>query len=140
MDKIKGFFANRHVCGVLFLVLWFLLWGGIFFVGNVLESILLFLLLYNIVYPIATIAGCFVFAKKTGVVLYVPIVMILSSIGFYAFTELMRYANPNVIMITVVTVFFATGIGNVFFDGNSKPKKNEKKSEKEKKYKSIIDD
>lgn len=113
MDKLRNFFKNKYAAAGVVLFAWLLLWGAVFFVGAILENILLFILLYNLVYPVATLFGCYAFAKKNGIVVFMPTAMITAAICFFAFTGLIRYAMPNVIVITLVTVFFGTGIGNV---------------------------
>ncbi len=119
-EKIKAFLKSRYALAGYVLAGWLLLWGLIFFVGNVLESLLLFILLYNLVYPVATTLGCYQFAKKKGIVLYMPITMGVVSVVLYAATELVKFALPNAIVITIVTVFFGTGFGNIMHGSDDK--------------------
>lgn len=138
MNGLKKLFENRHLSAVIFFLLWLgVLGGGIFLAGNVFESIPFFIIMYNMIFPIATAVGCFVFAKRHGIVYYLPVAMTSVSVLGFVFTELLKFAIPNVIAVTVITSFFGFGVGNVFYGGNSGG--NNKKT-KEKKYRSIVDD
>lgn len=123
MDKLKIFFKNKYACAGLLLAGWFLMLGLIFIAGNLLESLLLFILLYNLVFPVATLVGCYAFAKKKGVVLYMPIAMIVTSIVLFAATELVKFALPNAIVITIVATVFGTGFGNIMHGSDDKKEK-----------------
>lgn len=112
-EKIKAFLKSRNAIAGYVLAGWLALWGLIFVVGNILESLLLFILLYNLVYPVATLVSCYVFAKKKGVVLYMPIGMAVVSVVLYVATELVKFALPNAIVITIIAVLFGTGFGNI---------------------------
>lgn len=114
MKSFKKIFSNKCVFAGLILAEWLALWGIIFIVGNLLENLLLFILFYNVIYPIFTAFVCFVFAKRNGVVYFLPTSMGIVSILFYRLTELVKFALPNAIVTTLVCVIFATGIGNVF--------------------------
>lgn len=137
MKKPEIFFQNKYYAAAAVFLLWLvILGGGIFTAGEIFESVALFILLYNLVYPVATAAVCYVFAKKKGLVVFLPAAMTASAAAAFAFTELMRYAEPNPIVMTLIAVFFGSGIGNVMHgDGGKKPKDKNKD-----KYKNILDD
>lgn len=113
MDKLKKFFSNKHAMAVAVFLMWLMVWGIIFFVGNYLENILLFILFYNMIYPIATVALCYICAKKNGVVYYLPVSMGVVAGVLYFATELVKYALPNALVLTLVCVIFSSGIGNI---------------------------
>lgn len=122
-EKIKAFFISKYAFGGYMLAGWLLLWGVIFLVGHFLESLPLFLLFYNLVYPVLTVLGCYYIAKKSGIVWYMLVTMNVVAILLFAATELMRYAQPNCIVFTMITTFFATGIGNVMHGSDDKKEK-----------------
>lgn len=113
---------NKNVAAGIILAGWIIVWVMIFIVGNTLESLLLFILFYNLVYPAYTAVGCYLLAKKKGIVWYVPITMNIVTILFFVATELVKFALPNAIVVTIVTTFFATGIGKVMYGNDNKKK------------------
>ena len=118
-EKLKAFLKSRNAVAGYVLAGWLALWGLIFVVGNILESLLLFILLYNLVYPVATVFCCYAFSKKNGIVWFMPVAMVV----LYVATELVKFALPNAIVMTIVTVFFGTGFGNIMHGNNDKKRK-----------------
>ena len=122
-EKLKAFLKSRNAVAGYVLAGWLSLWGLIFVVGNILESLLLFILLYNLVYPVATVFCCYAFSKKNGIVWFMPVAMAVISVVLYVATELVKFALPNAIVMTIVTVFFGTGFGNIMHGNNEKKRK-----------------
>lgn len=122
-EKIRDFLKGKYAVAGYLLAGWLALWGIIFLVGNLLESVILFLFFYNLIYPVATLVGCYMLAKKKGVVLYMPIAMVLVSVVLFFATELVKFAMPNAIVITIVAVFFGTGFGNIMHGNDDKKRK-----------------
>ena len=136
MDNYKWYTSCHAKAGIL-LALWLLVFGGgLFLVGDVLKNIGLFFILYNVLYPIANVVACGVFTRKYGLVLWLPIIMITLSVIAFIFTDLMGYALPNVIVTTIITVFFSCGIASALHGKRIK----EVKPQKTNNYKNIIDD
>ena len=121
-EKIRAFLKGKYAVAGYLLAGWLVLWGIIFLAGNLLESVILFLLFYNLIYPVATLVGCYMLPKKKGVVLYMPIAMAVISVVLYVATELVKFAMPNAIVITIVAVFFGTGFGNIMHGSGDKKK------------------
>ena len=134
---------NKNLCGLIILIFWLIVSGILCFVtGEILRSILLFLLGYNVIYPLFTVFVSFALAKYRGISLAFCLGAILAAALSFAFTDLMRYAMPNVIVVTVIAVFFASGIGNIFGDNDKSDKTAKAKKVNNKKggYKNILDD
>lgn len=136
INKIK-WHDSCHIKALILFIIWVVIFGGgLYLVGNVLGNIGLFFLVYNMLYPIANIAVCGFFTRKNGFVWWLPFSMVIVASVSFIFTDLMRYALPNVIVTTIITVFFSCGIGSALHGKRIKEDKKTKKS----KYKSIIDD
>lgn len=113
MAKLRKFFSNKYAMAGAVFAEWLAVWGLVFLTGDVLESLLLFILFYNVIYPVFTLVVSFVFAKKNGVVWALPVAMSVVAILFYSLTELVKFAIPNAIVLTIICVVFGTGVGNV---------------------------
>lgn len=138
MKKIRKILDNKYGAAGVLLLLWLLIPVGAFFIaGSVFESIPGFIITYNGIFPVATALGCYFYAKKHGILILLPAVMILLSAVGFIFTDLLRYALPNVIVVTIITVFFGFGFGNIMNGGNNG---SSGKDQKAKKYRSIVDD
>lgn len=142
MKIIRSIWENKNSAAAATLLLWLLIPVGlVFLTGSALEYVAGFIVCYSVIYPVFTAVSCYLVSRRHGIVIFLPAAMVLLSVAGFAFTELLRYALPNVIVMTVVTVFFGCGLGNVMHggkgDGNKNGKNNKKK---ENKYRSIVDD
>lgn len=132
---------NKHISAGLILAMWTVLCGTMIFVsGNVLENILLFIIAYNMLYPVITAVFCYIFSKEYGISFLLCGGIITLSVISFVFTELIRYAMPNIIVMTIIIVFFASGIGNVMGGDDGPGEKGKGKKKKDKSYKNILDD
>lgn len=130
---------------VLFLLMWALFTNLLFVLANyVWVSILSFMFCFMIFYPIITLVLCFMFAKRNGIVWYVPVLMILAVTAEYFFVTDFNSITPNIIVTTILCTLFGMGIGNCFADQGAveaaKEERRKKKLNEDKKYKKILDD
>lgn len=136
---------NPILASVLFLVIWAVMTNLLFVLANyVWVSILSFMFCFMILYPILTLMLCFMFAKRNGLVWYVPVAMILTVTAEYFFVANFNSITPNIIVTTILCTVFGSGIGSCFADqiaiDAAKEERRRKKLNEDKKYKKILDD
>lgn len=142
---IKSLKDSPVKSAVAYNLLWAAVTNALFFLTDkVYMNITLFALSFMIVYPIMTFWLCFRHSKTFGLKWYVPIVIIAISTAEYFLVSDFKAITPNIIVMTVICVFFASGLGNCFADKEYIEAQNQerkiKKLHEDKKYKNITDD
>jgi hypothetical protein len=101
-------------------------------------------LCFMLLYPIMTLAGCFIYAKGCGIRIYMPFAMLPIVAAEYILFENFRAIQPNIFVTTLFGMLFGSGIGNIFADKKlieqQKKARRDRRLHEDKKYRKILDD
>lgn len=140
MKTLKDY-SRPVTAAAVYIAVWSAAAYGIFYLSTeVSRSLIPFILGFLFVYPLGTLYMSFRYSRRYGLIWY--FILPIAAITVFAYFLLgFDSVEPNLLVMTAVTVFFGAGIGRQFYTSAVRvAKKLSKAQPSESSYKSILDE